>query len=111
MGSLSVYLLMLGNTLVGSAGIVLSKRIPVGKGWAFVLRCRDAWLSGGLLGVAFLFFLAALRLGDLSLVYPLTSASYLWISLFSAKLLGERMNIFKWCGILLIVAGIVLTTL
>lgn len=56
-------------------------------------------------------FLSVLSLVDLSMLYPVTSLSYVWMSLFSMKLLGEEMNKFKWAGILLIITGVALVTM
>jgi len=52
------------------------------------------------------FFLIALKNGELSVLYPITSLSYVWISLLSIKLLGEKMNFFKWLGISAILLGV-----
>ena len=51
-------------------------------------------------------FIFALRGGDLSLLYPLVSISYVWVSLLSVKFLGEKMNKYKWLGIGFIILGV-----
>lgn len=51
------------------------------------------------------FYVPALKFGNLSIVYPLTSLSYVIISLLSVKYLGEKMNHFKWIGIIFIIIG------
>ena len=53
-------------------------------------------------------FIAALRGGELSVLYPITSFTYVWISLLSIKFLKEKMNKFKWLGILSIIVGVTL---
>jgi multidrug transporter EmrE-like cation transporter len=53
-------------------------------------------------------FILALRLGELSVVYPLTSVSYVSISMLSAYFLKERINWYKWLGIAFIILGVVL---
>lgn len=57
-------------------------------------------------GLSSVFFLIALKNGELSVLYPITSLSYVWISLLSIKLLGEKMNFFKWLGITAILFGV-----
>ncbi len=57
-------------------------------------------------GLSSIFFLFALKNGELSVLYPITSLSYVWISLLSIKILGEKMNFFKWLGILAILIGV-----
>ncbi|PIN68780.1 multidrug transporter [Candidatus Woesearchaeota archaeon CG11_big_fil_rev_8_21_14_0_20_43_8] len=51
-------------------------------------------------------FILALRIGDLSFVYPLVATSYIWASLFSVRFLGEKMNKLKWIGIGIIIIGV-----
>lgn len=51
-------------------------------------------------------FIPALRGGELSILYPLVATTYIWVSFWSVKLLKERMNIFKWLGISVIIVGI-----
>ncbi|MEK6920915.1 MAG: EamA family transporter [Nanoarchaeota archaeon] len=59
-----------------------------------------------LYGLSSVFFLIALKNGELSVLYPLTSLSYVWISLLSIKMLGEKMNFYKWLGITAILLGV-----
>jgi uncharacterized membrane protein len=59
-------------------------------------------------GAAFILYIPALKSGDLSILYPIASSSYIWASLLSVKMLGEKMNPVKWCGILIIIFGVVL---
>ena len=65
-----------------------------------------------ILGIAFyavgtLLFIPALKGGELSVLYPFVSLSYIWVSLLSVKIIGEKMNKFKWIGILLIIIGVI----
>ncbi|MFH0979181.1 MAG: EamA family transporter [Candidatus Woesearchaeota archaeon] len=50
--------------------------------------------------------LAALRGGELSVLYPIIATSFIWVSLISAFFLGESMNILKWFGVASIIFGI-----
>ena len=59
-----------------------------------------------LYGLSSVFFLIALKNGELSVLYPLTSLSYIWISLLSIRLLNEKMNFYKWMGVASILAGV-----
>lgn len=51
-------------------------------------------------------FIAALRGGELSVLYPFSALSYVWVSILSVKLLQEKMNWLKWLGVSLIIIGI-----
>ena len=59
-----------------------------------------------LYGASTVLFIPALRGGDLSVLYPLVSITYVWVSLLSVKMLNEKMNKFKWLGIALIIIGV-----
>ena len=61
--------------------------------------------------LATLIFITALRKGDLNVLYPITSLSYIWVAFLSVRFLKEKMNRFKWCGIFLIVFGVIIITL
>jgi len=63
-----------------------------------------------ILGIIFyfgssLFFIPALKFGDLSFIYPFVSLGYIWTVLLSVKFLKEKMTLVKWIAIVLIVIG------
>ena len=47
------------------------------------------------------------RGGEVSVLYPIIATSYIWVSFLSIFFLNEKMNFFKWVGILFIIGGIV----
>ena len=59
-----------------------------------------------LYGVGTLSYLILLRKNDLSLLYPLSALSYIWVLFISHHHLDEKMNKFKILGISLIIIGI-----
>ena len=59
-----------------------------------------------LFGLGVIIYIIALKASDLSILFPLTSLSYVWVSLYSVKFLGEKMSKFKWVGIFLIIVGV-----
>jgi len=59
-----------------------------------------------LYGISSIFYMISLKGGELSVLYPLCSTSYMWIAILSIKFLGEKMNLYKWLGILVIIFGI-----
>ena len=64
-----------------------------------------------LIGVLFyafgtVLFIPALKGGDLSVLYPLVSLSYVFVAIYSRILLKEKMNVYKFFGILAILVGI-----
>jgi|TARA_B100001971_G_C18202692_1_gene545620 multidrug transporter EmrE-like cation transporter len=64
-------------------------------------------LGLGFYGVAAVILLKALKGGELSVLYPIISTSYIWVSLVSPMFFPtDSMNLMKWGGITLIVIGI-----
>ena len=100
--------LVLLASLVGALGPILFKKAS--KHFSFNIKkiITNKHLIGGVFfyGIATLLFIPALRGGELSILYPLVATSYVWVSLLSVKLLKERMNRFKWFGIVLIIVGV-----
>ena len=101
-------ILVVSGTVIGSCGTLLFK-----KG-ADKFRFRDLFFSkflwGGLLlyGFSVIFYIIALRMGELSVVYPFASTAYTWTTLFSVKFLGEKMNKWKAISLIGIIIGVVL---
>jgi drug/metabolite transporter (DMT)-like permease len=58
-------------------------------------------------GTALLMILA-LRHGELSVLFPIISMSYVWVSLLSIYFFGDRMNLWKAAGIALVIGGVAL---
>ena len=64
-----------------------------------------------LCGISTIPFIIAIKGGELSLLYPIVSAGYIWVTLLSIKFLNEKINKFKWTGIFVIIIGIIIITL
>jgi drug/metabolite transporter (DMT)-like permease len=65
-------------------------------------------LFGGyaLLGASTVLFVLALRKGDLSLLYPVFTLTYVWVAILSVEILHESMNHLKVLGLVIIMAGV-----
>jgi len=59
-------------------------------------------------GLATLLFIPALKGGELSVLYPLVGLVYVWVAVYSMLLLKEKMNFWKWSGIIMILIGVAL---
>ena len=57
-------------------------------------------------GLATVLFIPALKGGDLSVLYPLVSLTYVWISILSVIYLNESFNNKKFLGMALIMLGV-----
>jgi uncharacterized membrane protein len=72
-----------------------------------VLRLGTILLFGFIFyGVGAVLLVLALRKGELSVVYPIFAANYIWVILLSQRYLGEFVSISNWLGILFIIIGI-----
>ena len=100
--------LVIVATLVGAGGSVLLKLGSTKFSFHPMKLLCNYQLLFGLFLYAFsaLFFVTALRGGELSVLYPIVSFSYVWVSLLCVYFLSEKMNIYKWAGIALIIAGV-----
>ncbi|HII17615.1 TPA: EamA family transporter [Candidatus Woesearchaeota archaeon] len=101
--------LVIVGTLVGSWGSLFFK-----IGSKHLHRdFKDIWKAYHLLlgfmfyGFGSLLFMIALPYGELSVLYPFVSLSYVWISFMSLIILKEEMTSIKWIGIAIIILGIV----
>lgn len=59
-----------------------------------------------LYGVFTVLFVFALKHGELSILYPLISLSYVWVAIVAVIALHEAMNLYKLIGIAIIVSGV-----
>jgi len=94
--------------LFGSYGSVLFKK----GSEKFSLSIDGIFKNPYLIKGALLFFssslvfIVALRGGELSVLYPLVSISYIMVAFYSMRELKEKMNAKKWIGIVLIIIGV-----
>src|SRR5579883_749015 len=59
-----------------------------------------------LLGASTVLFVLALRKGDLSLLYPVLTLGYVWVTVLSVVMFHDSMNSFKIAGVAVIIAGV-----
>jgi len=59
-----------------------------------------------LYGIGAVIFITALKLDEVTILYPIIATSYIWVSFLSWGIFSESINIFKWIGIAFIIAGI-----
>jgi drug/metabolite transporter (DMT)-like permease len=97
-------------TLLSAAAQVLLKfgTIQLKLNPSFAGLLTNFPLIGGmaLYGIGAALMVLALRHGELSVLYPLISLSYVWVSILSVAIFGEMMNVYKITGICAIMAGV-----
>ncbi len=98
--------------VIGGIGAVLLKLGSTGSLHPLQV-IKNYRLVGGLFlyGLATIMFIPALKMGDLSILYPLTSTTQIWVVIFSLVILKENINAWKWLGVVAIVAGTTLISL
>ena len=96
------------STFLGSCGALFLKMGAARASLRPLELVRNASLIGGIMMyvLATFIFIPALKGGELSILYPIISLSYVWAALLSMRFLGERMNAWKWLGILMILLGV-----
>jgi len=100
--------LVIMATFVGAFGPILLKKASAKDIFSIKSLMKNYHLMGGvaLYALGTMLFIPALKGGDLSILYPFVSLTYVWICLLSMKFLGEKMNFLKWLGIAAIILGV-----
>lgn len=104
----SIILVVIG-TVFGAFGPIYLKRGSSDFTFNIIKLIRNKDIMLGILfyALATIIFIPALKGGELSVLYPLVALTYIWVALLSVKMLKEKMNFYKWLGVLLIVIGVV----
>jgi drug/metabolite transporter (DMT)-like permease len=105
----SSMLLVLGASVLGSFGMVFMKaganRLRSGLFQIF-LSWRIA-LGVGLFLLSSVFFVAGIKNGDLTVLYPMVALGYVWTLFWARLFFHEPFNRSKWFGLALILLGVV----
>ncbi len=62
-------------------------------------------------GLSSIIFIIALKGGELSVLYPIGATSYIWVNILSIFFLKEKMNLYKWVGVIIIITGVTLISI
>ncbi|MDR3717745.1 MAG: EamA family transporter [Bryobacteraceae bacterium] len=76
--------------------------------WMPLLTDYPLWIGLSCYGVSTLLMVLALRDGELSLLYPVISLTYIWVMFMSVLLLHEPLTVWKVAGVSLICLGVCL---
>ena len=71
-----------------------------------LLRNRYLFIGIILYGISTIMFITALKGGELSVLYPIVATSYIWAILLAKKVLNEKINVYKWAGVAMIIFGV-----
>ena len=81
-----------GASNVGTVSSILNN-------WPLLLGYLVYGLGAGLL-------VGSLKYGDLSMIYPFLSLSFVWVNIASIFLFGEFVSIINWLGVSAILVGV-----
>ncbi len=101
--------LVFGCTVLGAAAQALIKSAAGSLENPTLLGIiTNLSLLGGLslYGLSTILLVLALRRGELSLLYPVISLTFVWVTILSVTLFQERINLFKVLGIGVIMIGV-----
>jgi|TARA_Y100000310_G_scaffold315603_1_gene366355 undecaprenyl phosphate-alpha-L-ara4N flippase subunit ArnE len=102
--------IVLGSTLLTSTAQLFYKFAAEKLSFNILSIITNVNLLMGvvLYAVGGILLIISFRGGEVSVLYPIFATSYIWVSFLSIYFLGEVMNIFKWLGVFVIIAGIIL---
>ena len=59
-----------------------------------------------LYGLSAILMVAALKYGELSVLYPIIAMTYVWVTVLSVIIYSESVNLLKFVGLASIVCGV-----
>lgn len=96
-------------TLFTSVGQLLWKKGLINLNFSDWLSFFNWFIILGFIsyGFGFILMLLALKLGELSVLYPIIATGFIWISIFSPMFFpSDAMNLWKWAGVILIIISV-----
>ena len=104
---LSSILLVLFGSLIGSIGMVFLKKASahLHQGFLHIISVNAA-AGVTLFLISSLFYLKAISHGQLSVLYPMVSLSYVWVTALSYFVFHDNLNPYKFAGVALIITGV-----
>jgi transporter family protein len=98
----TIVIVAMAALMVALTGSWQSPAAVSGRSWLFLV------LSGLATGASWLCYFRALKLGDAARVAPIDKLSVVFVAVFAAFFLGERLSAVNWAGVALIAAGAIL---
>jgi uncharacterized membrane protein len=101
--------LVLLSTLITSSGQIFLKTGASRLNWNLSEQLTNFPLFTGwiLYIIGAVMLIIALKYGDLSLLYPIYSLNFVWVSIMSPHFFPtDSMNAIKWAGVLIVMIGV-----
>lgn len=97
-------------TIIGAMAQMLIKtganRLPPDTDLIHMITNIHVMTGYSLYGIATVLLVLALKNGELSILYPIISLTYVWVTALSLVVFNEKINLFKLIGVTLIVLGV-----
>jgi uncharacterized membrane protein len=97
-------------TLFGSLGSYFFKKATVYLDAINKEFLLNLFVGGGLYLAGAILNIILLKAAPYTIVYPLTSITYIWTMFISRTLLNERISIKKMIGVFLVILGAIFLT-
>jgi len=104
---LSSILLVLSASFIGSIGMVFLKKASkdLHKGFLHIVNVNSA-IGVTLFVISSLVYLIGIRNGQLSVLYPMVSLSYVWAMFWARLVFNEPLTKQKFAGLGLVLVGV-----
>jgi len=102
-------ILVLLSTFITSGGQIFLKTGASRLDWNIVSQLANTPLLAGffLYAIGSVMLIMALKYNELSLLYPIYSLNFVWVSIMSPYFFeSDSMNAVKWLGVLVIILGV-----
>ena len=101
-------LLVVAASVIGSFGAVFLKFGAINLELTIMGMARNWRLMAGiaLYLLSSVFFMAGIKNGELTILYPMVSLGYIWTMIWSRIVFKEPITQFKVMGLAMIIAGI-----
>ncbi len=101
--------LVFGCTILGATAQILMKmgaNTLVTKNPIDILTNPPLFAGYCLYGLSTILLVLALRDGELSILYPVISLTFAWVTVLSVLIFHDALNVYKVAGILVIILGV-----
>jgi drug/metabolite transporter (DMT)-like permease len=95
-------------TAIGATIIKMGVDMFGGLTWHGLLEAYPVAIGFFFYFLGFILLTLAFRYGELSVLFPFVSLSFMWVALSSYLFLGEAISLVEVIGVLTIVLGVVL---
>ena len=107
MTNLIPVLMVIASSIIGAFGGFIFKKTSSNLSLNIIRLIKNYNLIFGfiLFGISSVIYITALKYEALNVLYPISALTYVWSTLIAKRFLGEKINIYKWGGITLILIG------